>query len=218
MTPARIVVPMKPLADAKSRLRGALPDDQRRLLSLAMLSHVLQTATAFPGAEVEVVGGDADVRAACRRAGARFATDTTADLNACLRGAFGSTHGAHVEGDGAPRSVLFLPADLPLVEPSDLDALAAPLESGRVLAIAPDRHNAGTNALAIRPPAKFELSMGESSFVRHLAALAAGGTSYAIVRSPGLGLDIDSPADLDLLLRSRPDWWDHARSLVAGPA
>jgi 2-phospho-L-lactate guanylyltransferase len=90
------------------------------------------------------------------------------------------------------------------------------LESGRQLAIAPDRHNAGTNALAIRAPAEFEPSMGEGSFVRHLAVLAMSGTSYAIVRSRGLGLDIDTQADLDSLLLSRPDWWDLAITLLAG--
>jgi 2-phospho-L-lactate guanylyltransferase len=195
---------MKPLADAKSRLRGALPDDRRRLLSLAMLVHVLRTAGSVPGAVVETVGGDSTVQAACSRANAGYTPYSTSGLNACLRNAFRAG------------TAVFLPADLPLLERVDVESLIAPLADGRQVSIAPDRHNAGTNALAIRRPSTFEPMMGEGSFVRHLAALAIGGTSYAIVRSPGLALDIDVPADLDALLGRRPDWWDVAGSLVAG--
>lgn len=209
----RIVVPMKPLAESKSRLRGALPDDRRRLLSLAMLVHVLQTAAGvreaagMRDAEVLVLGGDGAVELACRRTGARFVEETTGDLNACLATAF------EAAGQAGRAPVLFVPADLPLLAVSDIDSLLRAAADEHVV-IAPDRHNAGTNGLAVHGAATLAPMMGNGSFQRHLAQFAMAGTRYEILRTPGLGLDIDTAADLDALTGEQPGWWDRADALA----
>lgn len=84
-------------------------------------------------------------------------------------------------------------ADLPFLAVDDIAALfAAADESG--LAIAPDRHGSGTNAVAIADERRFPFRFGSGS----LAAFRAdAGVRYAIVRTPGLMRDVDTPADLD---------------------
>src|SRR3990172_28777 len=66
---------------------------------------------------------------------------------------------------GAPRqygvsAVLVLPADLPLLAGEDVQSLIAHAQNPPVVAIAPDRHQQGTNALLITPPGLIEYEFG----------------------------------------------------------
>ncbi|RLP86175.1 2-phospho-L-lactate guanylyltransferase, partial [Micromonospora sp. CV4] len=67
-----VVVPVKRLTAAKSRLRGALPGVPHEELALALAADTLRAVLACPAvAEVLVVTDDARVAAAARTAGAR---------------------------------------------------------------------------------------------------------------------------------------------------
>ncbi|MGH8328455.1 MAG: 2-phospho-L-lactate guanylyltransferase, partial [Steroidobacteraceae bacterium] len=95
---------------------------------------------------------------------------------------------------GAERLVL-VHADLPLLEPEEVTALIeASKASG--LAIAPDRHGRGTNALCLTWPPAVRFEFGPDSLAKHLAQAAALGLSPAVVRLPGLAFDLDDPDDL----------------------
>ena len=56
------IVPMKPLADSKTRLADVLSADQRGALVLGMLRQVLTAVRETGMDEVWVVGGDTRVR------------------------------------------------------------------------------------------------------------------------------------------------------------
>jgi 2-phospho-L-lactate guanylyltransferase len=86
---------------------------------------------------------------------------------------------------------LVIHADLPLLSVDDIAALLT--GDGASSAIAPDRHGSGTNALALVEPRGFDFAFGPNSFTRH--CVAARGAR--IVTRLGLGLDIDTAADLD---------------------
>jgi 2-phospho-L-lactate guanylyltransferase len=77
-----------------------------------------------------------------------------------------------------------------------LEALAPALPG---VAIAPDRHRLGTNALLLRPPGIFPTRFGEGSFAAHCEAARRTGSEPAVVETVALGLDIDEPSDLSLL-------------------
>jgi 2-phospho-L-lactate guanylyltransferase len=99
-------------------------------------------------------------------------------------------------------AVLVLPADLPgvtapaidrLVETAALSVSSAP---GRpVVALVPDRHGTGTNALLVAPPHTIPFSFGEGSRAAHAAAAGSAGASYLEVDGP-LTFDVDTPEDL----------------------
>jgi 2-phospho-L-lactate guanylyltransferase len=91
-----------------------------------------------------------------------------------------------------PTRLLVIQADLPLVSVDDIAALI--MGDGARCAIAPDRHRTGTNALALVEPLGFDFAFGPNSFTRHCAA--AKGNARVVTRL-GLGLDIDTAADLD---------------------
>src|SRR4051812_1637573 len=93
--------------------------------------------------------------------------------------------------------VLLVPGDTPLLDPVELeDLLARCARDGVGLAIVPDRHGTGTNALVITPPGSFAPSFGPDSLERHLAIARELGVVHRVENVPSLGLDIDTPADL----------------------
>jgi 2-phospho-L-lactate/phosphoenolpyruvate guanylyltransferase len=73
------------------------------------------------------------------------------------------------------------------------------------VAIVPDRHLAGTNALVLSPPDAIEPSFGPGSLARHTAAARAAGLDYSVERVPTLMLDVDTPEDLAELAAALED-------------
>ncbi|MBW8755277.1 MAG: 2-phospho-L-lactate guanylyltransferase [Sphingomonadales bacterium] len=92
--------------------------------------------------------------------------------------------------------VVVIHADLPQVTAQDLELLAAAPEG--TIAIAPDRHGTGTNAISLPLPAAkgFSFAFGPDSFARHKAETDRLGLNLEEVHSQGLARDVDEPDDL----------------------
>src|SRR5262249_9161913 len=110
--------------------------------------------------------------------------------------------------------VLIIASDLPLLEPGDVRSLIRVAEKSDVV-IAPDRHGTGTNAMLLRPPDVIAPAFGVGSCQRHSVAAREAGIEPQVVRTTGLGFDLDVPSDYDDLRRLAPLQWDGA-ALVAG--
>jgi 2-phospho-L-lactate guanylyltransferase len=90
-------------------------------------------------------------------------------------------------------------SDLPRLAVADVDRLVALLDEAP-LVLSPDRHEEGTNALALAPPARMRTCFGGGdSFRRHCDRALAEGVRYAVHRSEGVARDVDSAADLALV-------------------
>jgi 2-phospho-L-lactate/phosphoenolpyruvate guanylyltransferase len=94
--------------------------------------------------------------------------------------------------------VAVIAADLPWLTVEDVGCLIGAAAAGSV-AFAPDRHGTGTNALALRLPARFAFQFGAGSLARHRAAAAALGLETVNVERTGLAFDVDEPEDVTLL-------------------
>ena len=96
-------------------------------------------------------------------------------------------------------STLVIPADIPLIQASELDGIMkhAPAE-GTVLVPAGDGR--GTNAAFRRPADLFPLRFGNDSFKPHHAAAQATGKACVVLQLPGVAVDVDNPADLQQLI------------------
>ena len=179
---------------AKSRLATILGPDERAGLALAMLADVLDAcAEASLGGPVAVVDTSSGRDLAATH-GATVLADPERGMNAAIAVGLAAAESA---GAGA---ALVLPGDVPLVRADDLRALleaagAAP----RAVVLVPDRAGVGTNALLLRPPRIIDPAFGPNSAARHFAAARASGATALRVERPSLGLDVDTPADLDLL-------------------
>jgi 2-phospho-L-lactate guanylyltransferase len=96
------------------------------------------------------------------------------------------------------REFVVLPADLPNVQPSDIDHL---VRVGRRtgFAVAPDKAGGGTNALFMRSYLSFRFQFGRGSCDAHRNEARISGMDPLIVRAAGLEFDLDTPKDLQRL-------------------
>ena len=189
------IVPVKPLRRGKSRLAGALSEDERAELNQSLLQHTLQILTDVKELEqVLVVSRDPHALHIARQNGARTVReDGQPQLNTAL------TRATVVAKVHATRGVLILPADLPLISREDVLTLMERAIDPPVVVIAPDRHGKGTNALLISPSGLIEYDFGENSFQRHCERARQAGARLEIVELPSLGLDLDLPEDLEII-------------------
>jgi len=104
---------------------------------------------------------------------------------------------------GAAR-FLTIPGDVPCVSAEEVSAVLGTLPAGRGVAFVPSESGFGTNAALLAPPDLMPLKFGEPSFDNHLIAARQRGLSPVVLALPGLGLDIDAPEDLPLLLARGP--------------
>lgn len=194
------IVPVKPLQRAKSRLAGVLSRDQRAELSRRMLVSTLDVLAEIPQVEQSlVISRDSKALALARKHRARTLTERgSAQLNRAL------VRATVVARQYGVAAVLVLPADLPLLARQDVESLIAHAEDPPVVAIAPDRHQEGTNALLIAPPGLIEYEFGPGSFARHVQQARAVGARVEICALPSLALDLDAPDDLALLKDDLP--------------
>jgi 2-phospho-L-lactate guanylyltransferase len=97
-------------------------------------------------------------------------------------------------------TVMRLPADLPLVQAGDIDELLS-IELGCPGAIlVPSREGTGTNAIIRTPPNLFPSRFGPHSLELHREEGARVGVECVVATNARIAIDIDEPADLELLL------------------
>ena len=111
--------------------------------------------------------------------------------------------------DTTPRVVV--PGDIPLITSAELHRVldAAPAE-GAVFVPAYDRR--GSNCILRRPASIIPLRFGNDSFLPHCEAMKKTGKPLIILEMPGIGLDIDNPHELELLVQREGD--THAQRLL----
>lgn len=189
------IVPVKPLRRGKSRLAGALSEEERAALNQDLLERTLKTLTNLKELDqVLVVSRDSQALTIARNHGAKTVQeDGQPHLNTALKRAsvIAQVHATH--------GVLVLPVDLPLLTPEDVLTLIDRAAKPPVVVIAPDRHHKGTNALLMVPAGQIEYEFGEGSFQRHCERAIASGAKLEVVELPSLGLDLDDPEDLELI-------------------
>lgn len=193
---ATAILPVKRFADAKRRLAPGIGGTHRAELAAAMLEDVLEAIGASRSVERTIVVTSeprAIELAAARGAGVLPDPDEGGHSGAALAGI------ARAQQLGAGRVVL-LPIDCPLLATRELERLLTGMPD-RYVAIVPDRHGTGTNALALAPPDAIEPSFGEGSCGRHVAAAREAGVPFGVEELPSLALDLDTPADVVALTR-----------------
>ncbi len=192
-------IPVKDLVNAKQRLVPALSPSERRDLARAMLEDVLDAAlAALPGAVV-VVTTDPEVQDLSRTRGAECLVER-ANRGHTAAVAFAQREAAE---RGAAR-FLTLPGDVPCVTPEEIAAVCGALERAPGAVLVPSRSGLGTNAVLLAPPGAMPLTFGEPSFDNHLATAKAVGLPARVLQLPGIGLDVDAPDDLPVLLQRGP--------------
>jgi 2-phospho-L-lactate guanylyltransferase len=188
------IVPLKPLNRTKSRLSPVLSQAQRERLSEQIFVNTLTTLKKVSGiGGVLVVSRDTAALALARQHEVQTVQESgTPELNDALTRATEAVRLWNAQG------VLIVPADIPLLRVHDFESMLERSTGGPEIVIAPDRHEQGTNALLVRPPGLIPYRYGGASFARHVAEAEAVGAAVHVYRSFSLGLDLDTPTDLEI--------------------
>ncbi|MET0938692.1 MAG: 2-phospho-L-lactate guanylyltransferase [Gaiellaceae bacterium] len=177
-----VLIPVKQLDGAKSRLAEALDADGRADLVRELLGHVLFVVKEADVGPVTIVSAEPlDLDGV-----SRF-DDRGVPWNDALSAAMSEVVHESV--------VAVVAADLPRLTAAEVRALVmATPECGLAIARA---HDGGTNAVSMRPPGKVTTHFGEpgSADVHERAAWLAGGDAH-VLDCPGLAFDVDTPEDL----------------------
>ncbi|WP_406454101.1 2-phospho-L-lactate guanylyltransferase [Streptomyces sp. NBC_01622] len=184
-----LVIPLKSLARAKTRLSDTAGDGLRPGLALAFAQDTVAAVLACPAVrDVAVVTGDALAGRELAALGARIVADEPGDgLNAALR------HAVTVVRVSRPESaVAALNADLPALRPMELArVLDAAAEFPR--AFLPDAAAIGTTLLTARAGRELLPAFGTDSRARHRAS---GAAELALDAVDSVRQDVDTGEDL----------------------
>ncbi len=184
-----LVVPLKPLARAKTRLSDAAGDGPRTLLALAFAQDTVGAALASRWVrEVTVVTDDPLAGRELSALGARILPDSPGlGLNAAL------AHGARAVREERPEAaVAALNADLPALRTVELD-LVLEAASGFSRAFLADAAGVGTTLLSAAPGAELAPAFGGPSRDRHRAS---GAREIELTGVDSVRRDVDTAGDL----------------------
>jgi coenzyme F420-0:L-glutamate ligase/coenzyme F420-1:gamma-L-glutamate ligase len=226
--PVTVIVPLRSLGGAKTRLNDVLDPAERAELAMRLLRDVIEAARAWGGADqVMVVSTDPAVGELAKEMGAEAFLQRTSGMNEGL-------DEARAALDGDRGTLIVLPADLPAVSAAALERLEATAldlerdgkaptgsdgqaedrsEEWSMVLVVTDRSGEGTNALLLHPPAVIPFAFGDGSSRAHALAGERAGAAVRTVRDDELSFDVDTPADLERWRRRRGGY----RTLVALP-
>ena len=184
------IVPVKTFDRAKQRLANVLSEAERRSLMLAMARDVLtclSKCTQLSGILIVSRASEADALAQTFNT-ERFNESPECNLAEALEQAT-----RYLVDHFNAQGVIVAPADVPCIEPAELDGLIA---AHTDITIIPDADNIGTNALIVSPPLRIPYIFDGQSLKPHTDAAYAAGIAPRIVPGTRFALDIDLPQDL----------------------
>jgi len=194
------VVPVKEMTGAKQRLAGVLTEPQRRALAASMLEDVLDVLVSVSAlAGIVIVTVDPEATRLAQRIGARVFTDAARDghtgaVTAAARALAREGHGG----------MITVPGDIPRLTAAEVSLVLTAHRRAPAFTIVPAHDDLGSNAVLCSPPDAVPLRFGDDSYFPHLDAARRCGIEPTVVRLPGIGMDIDHPADLAAFARMLP--------------
>lgn len=214
-----VLIPIKALRAAKSRLGPELDESQRARLGLVLAERVVCAAAAARGVDrVLVVTRDERIldlagawhAVAVRERGGEGEADA---LNAAL------DEGRRRALELGSTELAVVVADLPTVEPEDVAAVFDALASGASVVLARAHDRDGLGALGLRPADALPFRFGDGRALHHHATEARQrGLATVVLDRPGLAIDIDTAEDLAAWGAALPMGWELIRVDSSGEA
>jgi 2-phospho-L-lactate/phosphoenolpyruvate guanylyltransferase len=193
-----LLIPVKDPTHAKTRLAELLSEGERRRLAWAMFEDLSRAVAAArkPDRVVMVTNFTPAIERAHDLGWDVLVEESQISESASVDWA------SRILSERGFDTVMRLPADLPLVQPADIDdLLSIELDSPGALLV-PSREGTGTNAIIRTPPTLFPSRFGPNSFALHKQEAARIGVECVVVNNIRIALDIDEPADVELLMEN----------------
>lgn len=183
------LIPVKRFSDAKTRLSEVLEENERAALAQAMLRDVLQSLRATPAIDgIAVISADPEAIALAKRFDAAIIFDPDeSGVNTAVQTGLAAFLPYN-------RRVVVVPADIPFARPKDFEEVVELLDLTPVVLV-PALYDGGTNALAMSSPDLIQPQFGSESFLAHRKACRDRHLACSVLKSDGIGKDIDRPLD-----------------------
>jgi 2-phospho-L-lactate guanylyltransferase len=209
-----ILVPIKNLTQAKSRLAPLLSLEERYELAWIMLQGVLRAVLETSGAPRRVVVTNFAPAADLAR---RLGLEVLEEERQVSESHSVDFAAAALEAQGVT-GMLRVPLDLPLIQAADLEAILVPARAGSRVVLVPSLEGTGTNALYRSPPTLFPSHFGPGSLALHEEEARRHVPHPLVLPLERLALDIDDVVDVRTLLRHAGDSpaLDYLRKIGAG--
>lgn len=192
-----ILVPVKDLTRAKTRLAPLMTEAERRHFAALLLEGTLRAVCAVRGdARRVVVTNYPPAVELARTLGMQVIHETEQRSESASVDAAS----AQMEREGVA-AVLRVPLDLPLLQPADLEAVLAAADAGAEIVLVPSLSGTGTNALYRSPPTAFPSHFGQGSYPKHQAEAQRVSRKVTELRLERVALDIDDADDVGELVR-----------------
>ncbi len=203
MQTADVVVPVKNLSLAKSRLSALLGPKERIGLVEAMLSDVLGALSRARMIEsISVITPDRNLARLIEFPNIHI-------LNDPLGGSLNDAIDAITQRSSKTKpgtALLVIPVDVPLVKSSTIDSMVSKSQNHNgPCVVAVQSRDQGTNALLRRPPDSIRAHFGPASFSVHMAEAGRNGVEFVHFKSADLELDIDTSDDLLALWKTQTE-------------
>ncbi len=191
------VVPVKDIGKAKQRLGSVLGVEERRNLFLVMVEDVLAALAKVSLLDgVMIVTGDPEVQRLATQFKARLLEESKNQGHTSA-----VAYAARVLKQEGVDGMLQIPGDIPLVQAGEVEEVLRAHSPAPSITIVPSHDKMGSNCVLCSPPDVIPLRFGENSFYHHLQSARKHGLCPQVMTSPGIGLDIDTPEDLRLLIQ-----------------
>ncbi len=189
------IVPVKTFSKAKTRLN--LSSQKTIDLCKIMLEEVLQTISQSNVIEkIAVVSKDESALKIGKKFNIVEIYDEKEDgVNNAV-----SIADKYFLDEGFGATIVF-PQDIPLIQTEDIQTLCDFQMSNRCVLVVPSRKFDGTNALFRSPVNVMETHYDEDSYKIHLTTANNKSTKAALVLVRRIMLDVDDPADLQIILK-----------------
>ena len=181
-----IIIPIRSFFDSKSRLAMTLTDSERVSLMIKCSQSVITAAGSLPKV---VVTSDPAVKDFAIRLSCHVIPDNGSGLSSSVQSAF------HLLREWDVKHVTVAHADLPFAK--DIGGLMV----DGAITLVPDRKRDGTNIISLPANCGFQFSYGPGSFERHRQEASRLGLTINIDDCPELTLDVDTPEDLEAVLK-----------------
>jgi 2-phospho-L-lactate guanylyltransferase len=186
-----IVIPVKALDKAKSRLESLLTQEEKQGLILAMLHDVTKTITKTgTESDLYLLSKDQKIVNYAESHTLGNIRESHDGLNCSIQDA---TYWAMEEGYN---EMLVIPSDLPLITETDISRLLS-TRNKQIVVLSPSK-DGGTNAFLRRPPDIIKSNYGKDSFKKHMELAKSAGCDISVVKSQTLAFDIDTLQDLSI--------------------
>lgn len=195
-----VILPLKHISEAKTRLSSVLSIQERRCFFQCMVEDVLDCLYKHSAiTQTIVVSKDPDAQRLAERYGMKYWSESSLqanDLNSAVN------HAAEKLTKQGLENMLVVHADLPLMCVNQLQTMIEQhlASDAPVVTIAPDSHKQGSNCVMCTPPNALAFHYGENSFEKHQTLADKQGIGFKVIHLDSIALDIDNPNDLYSLL------------------